>query len=726
MFHYDVISPVKVIPTSRLAVRPLGAPEYLGALGLLTTLGLLSAPLPTAWLGAAGLVGLIVASLRSAGDVRQGLIWLFPTALFLAGAVLGLQVTVQPDAAGIRFTGMLAAIASFLAVSQAAQTVTAARRISIGLLVVALIGTPVVFILVAPFIGLERFPQAFTDWLRVFEPLRQAVLDQDDVLQRYRLRASGLGTLAAFGIALSLGPLLAGQSLRSRLLGAGCIGYFALFLTLAANRGAILTATLVTVSVVLISSPWLRSRALVLGATAVAAFGLFTWVNQHVQLRGLARLLAAPTVDFGSVFRRAEFWDNSIFLIGDFRFTGVGLGLRSVQEMYETYFLPVDPRFSHAHNIFLQTYLEQGVLGFTGLIGLVVTGAFALYRVHSVSQDSQGRWVAFAATAATMTLLIAGLTEVVALTSVGMVMFASALGLVAVLARSRQAAQRDPRVVARVVAAGRVIVAVGLALAVVVPVIYAQGESQAREARPSAASWLQSVMGSVYLNAGNVELMKVSVGIKRSREERDERLTRGEDYLNRALELDSSNPAAMRSLAALHTIQSQRSAARRMLSQAEALADPNDQSMAFQIGRLYRDMGEVDRAVDAWTRAGAAPQIVQWGNALVRRAQWRQALQVNRAGIRVAPNERSPWQGVAISVDQISGRRAAIITMERLGALYPNNPWPYLAGGDLYANDADHETARAWYGRGLILAPGEPVLVARLEGRTADDLSQRE
>ncbi|HEX3244102.1 MAG TPA: hypothetical protein VHX16_01720, partial [Chloroflexota bacterium] len=314
------------IPKERTENPPLKSSMVLGLLGTLSTLGLLTAPLPTAWAGLVGLIVLAVGTFwtrRRFGELSACL----PALLFVAGALVGLYVTVRPDTAEIRFFGILAGLSALLTTTVLAQSPTAARRIVVGMLIAAVMATFVLFLLVSPFVSLERLPGGLTSWLAALDPFRQAILDQDDVLQRYRLRASGLGTMAAFGLALALGPLLAGPSRRTRVIAVILIGYFVAFLLIAGNRGAMLSAALVTLILVLSRNRWLLSAGLAASGVVLVLVSGLVRLSEEGQAGRLLRLLSGPATDPGSVFRRVEFWDNSMYLLGDFPLTGVGLGL---------------------------------------------------------------------------------------------------------------------------------------------------------------------------------------------------------------------------------------------------------------------------------------------------------------------------------------------------------------------------------------------------------------
>lgn len=69
---------------------------------------------------------------------------------------------------------------------------------------------------------------------------------------------------------------------------------------------------------------------------------------------------------------RLKVWRNSLDLAGDYAFTGVGLG--NFTMAYSSYVLLVHvPHTFHAHNLFLDIWLEHGMLGLLAIIGLIVT-----------------------------------------------------------------------------------------------------------------------------------------------------------------------------------------------------------------------------------------------------------------------------------------------------------------------------------------------------------------
>jgi O-antigen ligase len=64
---------------------------------------------------------------------------------------------------------------------------------------------------------------------------------------------------------------------------------------------------------------------------------------------------------------RVELWSRGIYIIQDFPFSGVGMGMVEVvlPLLYPTFRIPVDAGIQHVHNLYLEVGTE---LGYPGLI----------------------------------------------------------------------------------------------------------------------------------------------------------------------------------------------------------------------------------------------------------------------------------------------------------------------------------------------------------------------
>jgi len=107
-----------------------------------------------------------------------------------------------------------------------------------------------------------------------------------------------------------------------------------------------------------------RFWAAVLGSGLAGAFLLLTVV-------GPDRLAGQIPDPGGSLRSRTVVWAEGMILIRDYFFTGIGLqAFRLVNPLYVM--LIHSPYLPHAHNTFLEVWIEQGALGALGLIWAVV------------------------------------------------------------------------------------------------------------------------------------------------------------------------------------------------------------------------------------------------------------------------------------------------------------------------------------------------------------------
>ncbi len=111
----------------------------------------------------------------------------------------------------------------------------------------------------------------------------------------------------------------------------------------------------------------------------------------------------------GELLERFALWRESLAISRDYYFTGSGLGMTPM--IYSTYLLSMhDPYWYHAHNLYLQVALEQGVPGL--LAFLLISGLLLGTAVVSYPQSSAYErpfWLA--AIAALLATLVYGLVD---------------------------------------------------------------------------------------------------------------------------------------------------------------------------------------------------------------------------------------------------------------------------------------------------------------------------
>ena len=266
----------------------------------------------------------------------------------------------------------------------------------------------------APFLRLDRVPP-LAALASVLEPLglyRLLVAD-DAALQRFRLYASGVGALAAVGLSMAVG-VGADRPEPPPLLPWALVG------------------TVLRRPALRVRQPRLddRRRAdlglpgrLVAPAPApVAALVVFGTLDL------IALGLAQRGLNLRTVVERLDFWRNGLLLAAETPFTGVGLGRRvgadRLPRRLPAVLPAVQPRTQHLR----AGAAGAGVLGIASLI-LVSVALVRLGAVPPGCGDPRARAASLAALGGALALLTAGLTEIVALTTVGGALLFGLLGL---------------------------------------------------------------------------------------------------------------------------------------------------------------------------------------------------------------------------------------------------------------------------------------------------------
>lgn len=156
-------------------------------------------------------------------------------------------------------------------------------------------------------------------------------------------------------------------------------------------------------------------------AVVLAGLGAAQWLGHE----NIAEMIVVSD-STGSAAGRLELWQRALWMMRDFPFTGIGLGMfeKTVQTFYPLFENVPGVPVPHAHNIFLQMGVEFGIGGLVAFVGLVVTvvlvGAEAMRR----AQGSPYGLLAAGLLAGFVVFVVHGLTDaVVTSTKVSVVMW---------------------------------------------------------------------------------------------------------------------------------------------------------------------------------------------------------------------------------------------------------------------------------------------------------------
>lgn len=350
------------------------------------------------------------------------------TLLFLALAfIIGIAVTADPATTLEKATGLILGLAVWRFLVVACVSRRHAVWATGGLLLVAL-GFTLVGIL-----GLQELPKIPA--LAAVNPFQRIALP----IAIHPNQLAGLICLyLPLVVALLVAPAgpFAGPPWRAAL---AALGAFAVFvLILSQSRGGWLAAAAgLFVLLALWAGALPPSRARrglwwLMAAAAIAGVVAILWIGPAA-LRDLW-LNPPPQTAIGTLTTlnyRKELWPWAITAVGDFPFTGVGLGAFR-QVAFRLYPLPMagGQDIAHAHNIFLQTALDVGVPGLIAYVALLLGAAAAGWRA---ARDVDFRAISLGLLAGLAALHVFGLADALALGSKPGVVFWFAIGLLAVL-----------------------------------------------------------------------------------------------------------------------------------------------------------------------------------------------------------------------------------------------------------------------------------------------------
>ncbi len=316
-----------------------------------------------------------------------------------------------------------------------------------------------------------------------------------------------------------------------------------------------------------------------------------------VALVGFGMALAWPDLEHWldtlprgrTVISRIGFWRESLTMVGDYPFTGSGLG--STEMVYSSYVRLLHVGFidQHVHNLLLQIAVEQGLPGlapFLGLLGAVIWELVGLY--HRRECGGGLRW---AATAAVIALLLQGIGEAGNYNGPMALIGFLPLGFVLGCARRREVKDQVTGSLAFIRHPRWVSIGGGVAVIVALAALLLPGPRAAFRANLGAVAQTQAEL-SVY----RWPEWPIQDAVRRSS---DANLAPAIAHYRAALALAPANVAANRRLGQIELSLGQYQAARRHLEAAYAAA-PNQRATRQLLGESYALAGEIERAAALW------------------------------------------------------------------------------------------------------------------------------
>ncbi len=566
--------------------------------------------------------------------------------LFAFSAILGVWPAYDPNLSLGAMAALLLSVALYFGVAYLARSPARVRAASIiALLVAAAFG--LYFVTQYDYFGFQKGGfisrlgdmTSFLPNLRGFTPFPNAA-------------ATFLEVAVPLGVALAVSSRKTASKIAWAV--ATLIVAYAIFLT--ASRGAwvalVAVAGLALALVVLSRLPR-RAATLLVGLGVIAAIaGLLAIVAL-----GPDRLPFLAST-FSRASDRGRLFQNSLYLAGDYAFTGIGLG-DTFGMVYSRYSLLIFvPYLTYAHNLPLSVWLNQGLLGLIAMGGAVV--AFYLYvrRVNRLAQPPaafHGAWLGATAT------LLHGLTDAPQYAGGNrwaMPMLFAWMGLTAAagelaLREARPDTSTPSRSLVRPIVAGALVMAMALL------VIFSQ---------PIRAAW--------HTNLGAIDETRAELAPGRERAERRAGYETAGSAYRTALDIDPAWPNANRRAGNL-AVNLDRFDEAVPLLEASYTREPDNPAAIKGLGLAYTWVGRSQDAARLLLRlddpASMSSELYTWAN------------------YRLEQNQPL----------------LAAYAFEAAQAMYPDstglNVW--LAIAEAYRAADRLDAARAWYNRVLEVEP---------------------
>jgi O-antigen ligase len=424
-------------------------------------------------------------------------------------------------------------------------------------------------------------------------------------------------------LALALG--LAAERWAWRVGGAVSAGLIGLALLMSASRGAWLAV--LVVSVLWVALHWRPARvAVIVGAILTLALAIYVIVRRDITVLGdipivdrtLAPLFIRPD--------RLDVYRNSVYLIQDFSLTGIGLGEQFAMVLSKYALLIQVPFLTYSHNLYLEVWLQQGLLGAVAWLWLMA----ALYqaaRTHAKPGPDllyQGAWLGLTA------VFVHGISDARQYADLWCwVPFFGLLGLdAAILLRRAHATPQERRWVFPAAAVGVFLVVVLVSL------------------HPVPATW--------HANLGCVLQARADLPASLEDGQRAPLRQEAADHYRRAIQIAPRNRTAQQRLGVMLVDENRFHEAIEHLEMAWQ-ADPGNTTTHKTLGLAYVWVGELERAKPLLQDV---PDIVQelnaWGWWRATQQQTEQSMDAYRMSLLLDPDQ----PGVREKLEQLERESA--------------------------------------------------------------------
>lgn len=311
---------------------------------------------------------------------------LLPLVFFFASALIGALIAYNPTNAWLRFGLIAGGVIICFLFANLPEWIETGNQVEFAWMQVTLTLLPLAVLI---YFGLTNDWTSRIGKIAWLDPLLTWLASWQPRLSGARLDSNSLGGALAMLMPLQIAALVHSRGTKQIAPSVLLIGVSVFGLFLSESRGAWLALSI---------AAWLVGMWMLVGGIT-RRYRRSIWFAL-IALTALVFAIVFATTSLGTTVVNArsdrwEVWRNSLDLAGDYPFTGLGLG--GFAMAYSSYVLLVHvPHTIHAHNLFLDIWLEQGLLGFAAFAGLIAA---------SIVNSSDSRWRIAALTSVSVIVL---------------------------------------------------------------------------------------------------------------------------------------------------------------------------------------------------------------------------------------------------------------------------------------------------------------------------------
>ncbi|MBR5538815.1 MAG: O-antigen ligase family protein [Clostridia bacterium] len=110
---------------------------------------------------------------------------------------------------------------------------------------------------------------------------------------------------------------------------------------------------------------------------------------------------------------RVYIWRGTVNMLSDYWLTGIGVGEQAFNRIYPYYSFAGIEKAPHAHNLFLQLFIEVGIFGFVIFAALLICFLQSGFSLAKHGEDKEVRLIGCGALCGTLAALVQGMTDYV-------------------------------------------------------------------------------------------------------------------------------------------------------------------------------------------------------------------------------------------------------------------------------------------------------------------------